>query len=618
METDSFVNERILEAYGWTAESLEAPVPNNSYGEKWPEGTHQWFYEAYRFNKCSRNDPMRFFHMVNMIKLDLPEFVFTAKGYINTECLRLLKALCENADVGIAGAASSGKTYPVAAFRLESWKSRPHQSLDFVCTTSIGAAEQRIWGAIVSLYQNSKIPVGKYIPHKHAIVWGNFSENADQRDFTSAIIALAIEKGNEGRKAIDTTRGRKQTNVSITFDELPEMENYVTLALVNLEANDNLEACYIGNPNKKTDAHGNALKPDHPLGFDSITKETRQWKTRTGIALFLNGELSANYQCPIGESAPFKGIISREKIQRMLARCHGNKNSLDYWRNAIGFWPGSSVGRTVLTKELILISKADQTTRWRDLNRVKLCGFDAGFVAGGDKCIGQYGELGTNEFGRKILRWLLEVEYTPEVGRVFEESIAEQLVKDLILYGVSPGCFGMDISGDGGKILRAIIREWIKVNPHAADIVPISSMGKPTDRIFSSVDPRPCNEVFDRMVSEYWMVIQEGVSCQVLNGLPLYQEGTSEPNEMIDQLCTREYSIKGKKFCLETKDEMKERTQGKSPDSADGYAYLVEIARRHGLIFTAPIEVEKRQERKIFSRQFKRKYEYATDSWGED
>lgn len=122
MDNQTFVNEKITEYLGWTAESLAAPVKEDTYGYSFLAKTHQWYVEAYAYRQCKRGDPKRLFHMVNMIKLDLPDFVFTSRGYINSECLRLLNELCSCNDVGIAGAASSGKTYPVAAYRLENWK----------------------------------------------------------------------------------------------------------------------------------------------------------------------------------------------------------------------------------------------------------------------------------------------------------------------------------------------------------------------------------------------------------------------------------------------------------------------------------------------------------------
>jgi hypothetical protein len=90
----------------------------------------------------------------------------------------------------------------------------------------------------------------------------------------------------------------------------------------------------------------------------------------------------------------------------------------------------------------------------------------------------------------------------------------------------------------------------------------------------------------------------------------------------VDQFSTRTYVIKNKKFSIETKIEMKERTQGRSPDNADGFSYAVEMARRHGLTFNTPDDVKRNHEKKVenikFHRQASQEEAYKSDSWGED
>jgi len=370
----ALVNEKITELYGWTAESLAAPVPETDYGIPVLKKQVQYFRESYAYRQggLGNTGPValqgdvslvhdKLYHMVNMIKLDLPFFQFTNRGYINSSALRVLKACCEEDDLGIAGAASTGKTFPVGAYILEDWKSAPHATLSFVCTTSMAASEDRIWGAIVKMWQNSEYKIGTYVPHKYVIAYGKFSDSASDRDFNSAIKALAIEQGREGAKAIDTLRGRKQLNVRLVFDELPEMETYVMKGAVNLESNTRneeinawgLQVIGIGNPSNENDAHGQMCKPADPLGYKSVNPSVPLWKTRTGACIFLNGEWSPNFEAPENEPVPFPRLTNRAGLAKMLARCHGNENSLEYWRNAIGFWPTLGIIQTVLTEELL-------------------------------------------------------------------------------------------------------------------------------------------------------------------------------------------------------------------------------------------------------------------------
>ena len=615
------VNERIVSAYGFSIEQLTSEVQSNDYGLKWPAGVPQYHKELHGYFSGGLDGHSAFFHMVNAIRLDLPLFQFTADGYINTEALRVIYNCVVHKDLGIAGAASSGKTFPIAAFVLQDWKCAPNKTLSFVCTTSMGASEDRIWGAIVKLFQSSLFKVGTYIPHKSMIVFGKFSESAQDREYNAAIKALAIPVGKEGQNAIDTTRGRKQTRVRLVFDELPEMELYVTRAAVNLESAPELRVFGIGNPSSHLDAHGQMCQPDHPLGFKSISKDSPCWKTRTGWCIFLNGEWSFNFQATVNEKIPFPHITNHLTLAKMLNRCHNDKNSLEYFRNAIGFWAGDGISITVLTIDLLQEHKCTEDVKWRSTSRKKICGFDTGFSHGGDLCVAQFGELGEDMTGRQQLKHLKEKVYHIPATGIFEDEVAKLVVPDCIALGISPDGFGMDISSDGGKVMRAIIREWLKLNLLGAEVIPISSMERPSTRLVSNIDPRKCIDVYDRKVTEYWMVVREAVLCETIKGINLFQG--SEVSPLILELCTRTYEVKGKKISLETKYDMKSRTLGRSPDRADAFCYMVEMARRHGFNIKTAIEaVTDKRESSVL--QFGRSYlqqpnnSYQDDSWGED
>lgn len=614
------VNERITEFAGWDYENLTAPVPDNDYGYDWPPNTSQYTIELYGYSVGGLAGRSAFYHMVNCIRLDLPSVEFTKDGYINSTFLRCIKACCEHPDLAIAGAASSGKTFPVSCWVLQDWKSAPNKTLTFVCTTSMGAAEDRIWGAIVKRWQEAKFKIGDYIPHKYCIAWGKFSEDASDREYNSAIKALAIERGSEGEKAIDTTRGRKQKHVRIVFDELPEMGGYVMRACVNLESNPDFRSIGIGNPAKHDDAHGELCKPDDPRGYKAVNRFTPEWKTRTGWCIFMNGEWSPNFEAPSEDQIPFPYLTNRLTLAKMLNRCHGNSNSIEYFRNAIGFWPEVTTIETVLTIDLILQHKANEKIKWSGSPRKKLCGFDAAFTLGGDLCVAQFGDLGFDVDGRYVLQWDKEEVFAPSQNGIFEEEVAKWLVDMCIASGVRPEALGMDIGGDGGKIMREIIRYWYPKNKDAANVFPISSMGRATERQVSSIDPRKCSDVYDRRVTEYWLAVREAVLTQVIKNLPVDPNSPTE-NEMIQELCARTYSVVNKtKLSIETKREFKERLKH-SPDKSDAFCYLTEMARRNGLVFKSPEKDKERKERRDDRKRDTNSNpwtSYGEDSWGED
>ena len=621
--------------YGYTVDDFLVYPRDDDYGYDWPDGTFQLTKELYGYLVGGIGGKSKFDHLINAIRLQWPDKVeFISHGILNTNLMRVLHECCYEKDLAIAGAASAGKTFPVAAYLLIDWMSAPSITLTFVCTTSLQASDDRIWGTIVSLYKDAIVKYGTLIDYKKAIVFGGVEEaSASDREYKCAIKALAIETGLEGQKAIDTTRGRKNRRVRLWFDELPEMGTYVTKARVNLASNPVLQCGGIGNPNKQTDAHGEFCKPNTTDGYESVDENTPEWKTRTGKCVFLSGRWSPNFLVDENAPVPFDYITNRRMMEDMKVFCYGNTDSVEYRRNAIGFWPSSKNEQTVLTSFLIKAYGANSDVKYMDNNRRRIAGLDLGFSAGGDECVGQFGELGNEMSGRRIVIPIETKSYLSIEGEIFEQSIARQFVDDCIRLNVEPNAVGLDISADGGKVAQAIIKYWLddpklksegKTNSNAYDIVAISSMGKASERIVSDIDRVQANIRYDRRVTEYWFNVRTGVLSGVLKKMDL-------ESKYVAQLCSRQYWKNKDKIYLETKDDMKTRLgggEGHSPDYADAYVYMIEMALKHGLEFVTDTRWNERINRRKLDDARKRHGStfsfvadkigtYSSDSWGE-
>jgi hypothetical protein len=586
--------------YGYQAIHFMIPPQENDYGRIWPDGTPQIVKEFIGYYEGGIGGYRKFDHLINLIRLKWPDgedgrqkiencIEFCKQGIINVSCLRVLWACCYEKDLGIAGSASSGKTRPVAAYLICDWECAPHKTLTFVATTSLQASEDRIYGAIVQLYNSALHKFGTLLDYKKCIVFGGVEQDsASDREYNNAIKAMAIEQGLEGKKAVDTTRGRKNKRVRLIIDELPEMGAYVINARVNLASNIDFQFIGIGNPSKHDDPHGELCRPDHPDGYKSIDKDTPEWKTRTGKAIFINGEWSPNFLVNENEPVPFPYLTSRRSLADMLELCYGNPDSIEYMRNAVGFWASSSAEQTVLTRTVIEAYSAHMRPEWLSTDRKNIAGLDVGFTIGGDECVAQFGSLGQDTSGRKIIAPLATKVYQAREGEIFEDSIAEQFVDDCIAMDVEPNCVGMDISNDGGKIAKSIIQYWLdskklkerhENNPLAYEIRAISSGGKPTERVVSDIDTALCSTRYDRRVTEYWMAARLAVLSQVVKGMDI-------ASKYVHDLCSRRYEKrKGEKIAIETKIEYKERMKGISPDHGDAWTYMIEMARYHGLEF---------------------------------
>jgi hypothetical protein len=557
-----------------------------------------------------------FEHFIKAVQLQWPTDVsIKSRGYTNTQLIRTIEELCNNDDLVLAGAASMGKSFPVGLWILLDWCAAPTCTSSWVATTTIGASEDRIWGIISKLWKASRVKIGNLMDYRHMIVWGGGDGN-DQRDYRNAIKALAFPQGNEGQKAIDTTRGRKNDRIRLALDELPEMEMGALTARVNLSSNDDKVFIGIGNPSAGDNPHTRWCTPNGQSNFESVTMDMDKWETETGVCLFYNGMRSPNFQAPPSEPPPFPFLMDRNKQAQMLKQCYGDENAIDYVRNAIGWWPKSGFNQTILTGDLIRNAATNEMPLWDSNGLTKVAGFDTAFTAGGDRCVLTIGTLGyVRGTNNKILHMDSQhvIQLSARETAEFEVQLATEVVRICRDAGVQPQKFGMDVSGDGGRVGQAIIREWLKHDQNGHSIVLISSMGKPTDRIAAEVDKRPCKEVYDRLVSEFWYSCYHGFKSRVIWGIDY-------ADELGRELCLRRYTLKTRKIAIETKSDFKSRI-GYSPDLADSFVYCLEMARRYGLVFIGNDKAVPTN--RFWARQDKlvettTTEDYSTDDWGED
>lgn len=538
-------------------------------------------------------------HFINACKMqwDSNAVCFESRGYSNSSLIRLLDGLCNNDDIAIAGAASTTKSFGVGLWVLKDWQCVPYDTSTWVATTSLGASEDRIWGIVSNLFKLAKSPIGQLIDYRHMIVWGGVSSD-EAKDYKAAIKALAFPPGGEGQKAVDTTRGRKAGRARLAMDELPEMEPLAIKTKVNLAANDDVVFIGIGNPSADINPHTTWCLPKGCDNFDTVNPDMDEWKTQTGVCLYFNGKKSPNFDAPEHEPVPFPFLLDRKKIARMLELSYGDENAVDFLRNAIGWWPKSGFIQTVLSEAVIAGADTLQEPLW-DFNNLKtVCGFDTSFTAGGDRCVLTPAKLGNIRGMAKKVLYIMPQEILIASGTTkeeFEVAMAKKVVAACIKHGVAPIDFGMDVSGDGGRMAQAIMKEWSKLDPSAMSIYLISSMGQPTERIVSSIDKRPANEVYDRLITEYWYSSYHGFKTRSIWGV--HHQG-----ELARELCLRRYTIKNKKISLESKDVFKER-HGFSPDLADSFNYVVLMGQRAGLQFIVNDKSDKQTMAEYYKEQ---------------
>ena len=542
-----------------------------------------------------------FTHLCNAIQLGLPpgEVDFIVDGIVNEPLMRMLWACCNEDDVCFAGSASTGKTFCVALWCVFDWLAQPDCTTTLVGSTTIESLDDRIWRDISGIYRALIYKIGDIVDHKRAIYYRNPGKtDGGNREFHNAIKCIAIEKGSEGKKVVVSTKGRKNLRFRVMLDEMTEMDMYVSDFKVNLASNADFVAYGIGNPANGRNPHRELALP---LGHNDFPPEHvnwKQWKTRTGVCVFVSGLDTPNMKVGPEDEPPFPYLATHSTIARQLELCYGNKNSLLYWQNAIGGWPAAGVQTSVLTEALVVSSNTLQEPAWADSPEM-LMALDPAFTVGGDNAALCYGKLGdglcqmiadpSGSFHASSLKKALHLQAIEllqlDQSGDYITNLATAVVDKMLMLRVKPKNFCLDVSSDGGRVAQAIMRELESRGiENFTDIVLISSMGTPTDRRVSEVDSRKCSDVYDRRVSEYWFAVATAIITRCFFGL-------DPKSEAAQQFYSRGILSKNKKQAVITKKEMKS-IYGRSPDESDAVAYLIELARRQGLYFIGDDKVE--------------------------
>ena len=149
--------------------------------------------------------------------------------------------------------------------------------------------------------------------------------------------------------------------------------------------------------------------------------------------------------------------------------------------------------------------------------------------------------------------------------------------------GILPRRTGFDATA-GGKIFGGwITAEW------APGCRAINFGGSPEERI-AEYDEKP--EDYGNRVAQLWCQPKSLVRERQIVGIP---------RTVAMELCQRKFSTKSTsgKLWIETKDEMKKRT-GESPDEADSFVILIEVAILNGLLEFEEVKKVEKKEMKVW------------------
>lgn len=461
-------------------------------------------------------------------------------------------------NIASVGCAGSGKTHDWTFFSFLWWLAAPDISAVVLCSIQKNMIRQRCWAVVQEKYNLLPDRIGNMVDSQTKL-------QITKGDDKHAMFAQAVESG-EALKAKQRIAGLHLPRVMIVIDEAPGTPEGIFEAIANITSGcSELVIASSGNAISRLNAHGRVCEPAD--GWNSVdqdtemwrTKGVREWKLPAGICLHFHGKRSPNVK---RSKTVFPYLYTYENWQA----AKGNEDTLNYWTYDAGFWAPEGISNTVFDEPTISRVDGMGAFTWESWSK-PVAALDPSF--GGDECVLRVGTLGDIGGGRMGLQigTKIPIRLKQKSPKPVDHQIAKQVIETCKRYGVEPSHYGMDSTGTGRGVAAILQESW------SNEIHKVEFGGAPSDTPVSYEDPRPCSEVYDRMVTQLWMNCRETLTSAQLRGL-------DQPT--CSQFCSRLYEIKGKKIRLETKSECKERI-GRSPDDADCVAVMVEVARRLGL-----------------------------------
>lgn len=549
-------------------------MPREKYGNLWPDTTSDLHIELF----CFREDtgPMygitpeqRPFHFKNICRLFWGKD--SKKPFIwNPWADKMLIAACTEKYLGLSGCASSGKTSFSAIWGLVNWLALPTKTIVVVTSTSLEDARRRIWGEMEAYFNaanESLKPMKVQLPGKIVGSLGKIRGQEGDKKFDDkcGINLIAGDRAKE-KENVGKLIGLKNSRVFLIADELPELSpSLVSAAKSNLMANPFFQMVGIGNFKSIHDSFGTFCEPEG--GWVSVSPDFEQWRMRDGLCLRFDGSKSPNVL--LGEQR-FPGMYGPSHLKEH--REAFGENSPEFWRMCKSYPCPSADPDRIYSDADILKGDAKGFVRWSN-KPIKFAILDPAWANDGDKAAAKVGLLGISEAGIQTMQFTKHVDIREDV-RKKDESRVHQVARGFMelceAEGVPPENAALDISG-GGLPFGALLSEIWKTNKFLG----VQFGGAPSMRAASLKDRRPAKDAFFNRVAELWFSGVEFMASGQIKGLNAQTCVELTERRKLPAM----KAGNGIKLRIETKKDMKLRTNGKSPDEADCALIGLELCR---------------------------------------
>jgi len=472
------------------------------------------------------------------------------------------------------GCAASGKSTSAAVYALMDWISAPNETTVTVCSTSLEALRQRIWREILryhGLLRQQDPSVFGNVRRQPPMLSYEPEEQDGQASTINAMFGIAIPEGDD-ENAMRNAFGKHNRYNILILDEMQMMHPAAANAYDNISTG-GIENKFLGmgNPWSRLDGLGKASEPKD--GWNSISPEMEQWETKKGVCLYFDGLKSPGIKDP----KKYHFLLCQKDIDSMMV--DPGPDSPRFWSQRRGFCPPEGLVETVLSENFISKFNMKDSINWRD--RPRYCaGLDPSFSAGGDKAVYTPAKVGLATNGKQVIQLLppenINLQLTQD-GEPLVYVLAHNVIEKLIRDGITPSDLTIDTTGAQRALADIIDIEWQQRMKDNKDLGSgrchrLSFGGKASDKPLNMQDDTPCCELYGNKVTELWMMMREfGLNDQI--------RGLSDQAAI--EFCMRTVlgSIKGGRIVVEPKSEMKVRTAGHSPDTADSNVCVIEHVR---------------------------------------
>lgn len=492
----------------------------------------------------------------------------------------ILKSYCENDITVTMGCKNANKTHTISKIALSDYWCFPNDTLWMISTTEGRGADLRVWGVVCELFNAARKKAswlaGNPIDYKKTITTGVIDKDRlEARSLRKGLIILPC--GDTKANGLGRMIGIKAPRLRHAGDEVPQMSENFLDAYTNWHGGD-FKGLMTGNFCETDDPLGIAAEPEG--GWDTFedTGKTQEWKSKFFDAhvIALDGRDSPNFDYPDHETNVHYPYLMTHKMLNAIEKTHGT----DSWE-----WHSQGVGKPVkgmdiwrvLNRDFCIKHKAMEDVSW-DSKRTGILALDPAYGLG-DLCVLRHMEFGRNTEGKWILlthepriipiKIGMEIEQEDQIA-LYVKTVATQL-------GIPPSNIFYDSFGRG--TLGFSFAKVFGLNCP----VPVDSSAQPTKRPvrFDLYVETPnhqkrlkrCDEHYKKFITELWFSVRQAIQCEQIRGLDM---------ETIREGSSRKFTNENNYIVLETKEDMKKRTNGRSPDRFDCLSVGLEGARRLG------------------------------------